>query len=1321
MNDRFFSIRIPFFGTVAMLVLCIVCFVLPFALRGARMAIQEVQNNVADWLPADFPETVDLDEFRQHFGGESFVVVTGPWCRDGGQNTTYRKFLDLIRAESLEQDQSLMTQEEIRAHKRGDELGLLPSANYHQDWGEHNEKWLLGSENQWYWINQNGQLYRWDGQNNIVEGAQRSFERMVNGKNKADGKLIDTFGSPPGEKPNPFFSSPEKICARPFKSVSTGPEVLELMAGPGGTIRIGKSKEDDGSDLAAFEARIEAHKRLTGSLFGPTPPKNFSWTFESLLQQIEDEILLKKLQSDPEYHNAFDNFINEQVTNVYDGDFNLLVDATNDEKLGMWFRMWVALKDLEPPPRLTCMIVTLNEPVISELSRAIGRPILGKPRGRLLELATGRCGIKAENLHIGGPPADNVAIDEEGTSTLVRLVSLSLLIGIGLSYASFRSIRITIMLFFVGGVAAMSSLSYVWYAGSTMDAILMSMPSLVYVLGLSGAVHIVNYYRDACHENGREGAVETAFRQGWFPCALAAFTTSLGLVSLCTSSLTPINKFGFFASIATMATVVLLFSYLPAALTIWPADYDRKDPDDIDVDRGITGMVTGFWDSVCEFVLRRATTVAVICVLMMCFFLYGVTKIKTSVHLLKLFDPSAKILQDYQYIEEHVGKLVPAEILVSFEKQAQREVCMREERDAARELAESAGVDFDETGYEIDRDAYDLKYNLLERIELSGRIRKQLEKFFGPDGVDIVGAGMSTDVFIPLHHIDSQVLTPRIDNRRRLFNGQLEKKYNEMLREQYLARIEPGTEGYDPDEIGREMWRVSIRLAALNDVDYGEFINKLKSVVEPVLTAYRYRTVIIRELQAADQEALAIALAAIEASENSAAGENAEAGDQSDDEEIDEEAPPRIASRVLVLGPNPDFHQPEVVTDLEAIESSGGAIDQTYIFSDTLQDLFENRGYESKRGSSKGYEWVAGSDFNDEQPFPDREKWNEVVGAFSCVVLIEDHPLFDIDAIRANAKRFVDCRQHHFDIGPRGPLKGELTAMQIRENDGNNDVAAIYTGIVPIVYKAQNQLLISLIQSIGLAFCMISIVMMILLRDWRTKFSWKKLLNVRGGFIAMFPNIFPILLVFGTMGLLKRKVDIGSMMTASVAMGVAVDDTIHFLNWYRQGLEAGMRRVEAIRNAYKRVATAMTQTTLIGGLGLSAFALSTFTPTQRFGVLMLFLLAAALIGDLIFLPALLASPLGKYFGKEKPRDDATVAGGFADGEFSDGAALRVVHDDSTDTDVHPDSLRHLEQKHPGKQHDRRHGSRRKDDRRKDDRGDDGNEDPVNDDHREAGR
>jgi len=138
------------------------------------------------------------------------------------------------------------------------------------------------------------------------------------------------------------------------------------------------------------------------------------------------------------------------------------------------------------------------------------------------------------------------------------------------------------------------------------------------------------------------------------------------------------------------------------------------------------------------------------------------------------------------------------------------------------------------------------------------------------------------------------------------------------------------------------------------------------------------------------------------------------------------------------------------------------------------------------------------------------------------------------------------------------------------------------------------------------------------------------------GMISMIPNVFPIIIIFGSLGWLGIKVDIGIMMTASVALGVAVDDTVHFLTWFRRGVTRGMNRVEAVMLAYDRCATAMLQTTIIGGLGLAVFATSTFTPTQQFGYLMISMLGAALIGDLLLLPAILVSPLGRFFGGDSP-------------------------------------------------------------------------------------
>src|SRR5690606_7806997 len=100
------------------------------------------------------------------------------------------------------------------------------------------------------------------------------------------------------------------------------------------------------------------------------------------------------------------------------------------------------------------------------------------------------------------------------------------------------------------------------------------------------------------------------------------------------------------------------------------------------------------------------------------------------------------------------------------------------------------------------------------------------------------------------------------------------------------------------------------------------------------------------------------------------------------------------------------------------------------------------------------------------------------------------------------------------------------------------------------------------------------------------------------------------------------------------ALGIAVDDTIHFLSWFGRGVSEGLPRRKSIRLAFERCSGAMLQTTVICGLGLLVFSLSAFVPTSRFAWLMASMLGMGLIGDLILLPALLAGPLGRFF--EKP-------------------------------------------------------------------------------------
>src|SRR5690606_30711040 len=381
-----------------------------------------------------------------------------------------------------------------------------------------------------------------------------------------------------------------------FSSIVTGPSVLEQLTEPGGPLwPYGDIPEADKPRIA----RTEALQRLSGNLYGPPLHEDFDWTSETLANRLP-KYRLDEMPRD--WQVQFDAFVARLVDEQYAGDVERLAKAPYAERQQHWEAAFAEL-GVAPPAPQTCIVATISPAGKADLRRVVGRPLLGRPRGQLLAVAE-ECGITTGDdgeLRLGGPPVDNAAIDEEGSITLVRLVGFCIAIGLGLSLLCLRSILVTIMVFLVGGISAVTSLSLVHWSGWTLDAVLMSMPSLVYVLGISGAVHIVNYYRDSCHEHGPRGAPTEALRMGWGPCSLAAFTTALGLASLYASNLMPIKKFGLFSALGVLATLALLFTYLPAALQLWPPGYHRRKRRQSDAPT----RLTNFWLSFGRKIVRH--------------------------------------------------------------------------------------------------------------------------------------------------------------------------------------------------------------------------------------------------------------------------------------------------------------------------------------------------------------------------------------------------------------------------------------------------------------------------------------------------------------------------------------------------------------------------------------------------------------------------------------------------------------------------------------------------------------------------------------------
>ena len=631
--------------------------------------------------------------------------------------------------------------------------------------------------------------------------------------------------------------------------------------------------------------------------------------------------------------------------------------------------------------RKTCLVLTLADMARANLHGAIDE---------IRKVATDECGIPDSAIHMGGPPVDNVSIDKAGQTSVTILFGLSLVVGFFVSWFSLKSKTLVAMVIASGVYSMFASLALVWYSGYPVDAILLTMPSLVYVATTSGAIHLANYYRDQLAETGvQEGAAGRAVHHALLPLSLATGTTAIGLATLAVSELVPIRMFGIFSAAGVLVSFIILVTFMPAALELFPPKLRvGKLADDEQVD-GWKPIESSRWWAVGEWITRHHALATAACLLVMAAIGYGMTRVESSVQLMRLFSRKAQIRTDYAWLESHLGPLVPMEILVRIDEKC--------------------------------------PLNFLERMELVDEIQREI------GALGEVGSSLSTVTFGRSLDMASGGEGLRAKLARSTLNKSLMRHRDDFLAGDYLR--ETSVTAADGSRHSQELWRISARVSAIQEVDYALFKADLQKKIDPVLAR---------------------------------------------------------------------------------LDSEG------------------------------------------------------------------------VDGVTVN-----------------------------------------YTGLVPLVYKAQHSLLENLKIGFVFDFAIIVAVMIVLCRAFSA------------GLVLLLPAAFPAILVFGGLGWANALskwfqtgnvfIDIGSVMAPSVALGVTVDDVVHFMLWFRRGIADGLDRRQATMLAYKGCARAMYQSWGVIGIGLSVFSLSPFGPTQRFGHMMLAMLTIALVGNLVLMPALLSGPLGALF------------------------------------------------------------------------------------------
>lgn len=198
----------------------------------------------------------------------------------------------------------------------------------------------------------------------------------------------------------------------------------------------------------------------------------------------------------------------------------------------------------------------------------------------------------------------------------------------------------------------------------------------------------------------------------------------------------------------------------------------------------------------------------------------------------------------------------------------------------------------------------------------------------------------------------------------------------------------------------------------------------------------------------------------------------------------------------------------------------------------------------------------------------------------------------------------------------RSDLTGEFGLQDEQVN--LTGMAVLYNNMLQSLFSSQ-------IKTLGAVFLAIMAMFLVLFR------------SLRVAIVAIVPNLLAAGTVLGIMGLIGVPLDIMTITIAAITVGIAVDDTIHYLYRFREEIKRDGDYQAAMHRSHKTIGRAMLYTSLTIIVGFSILALSNFIPTIYFGVFTAMAMAIAVLGALTLLPRLIlmARPFGPDQGDNR--------------------------------------------------------------------------------------
>ncbi|MDA8793996.1 MMPL family transporter, partial [Bacteriovoracaceae bacterium] len=289
--------------------------------------------------------------------------------------------------------------------------------------------------------------------------------------------------------------------------------------------------------------------------------------------------------------------------------------------------------------------------------------------------------------------------------------------------------------------------------------------------------------------------------------------------------------------------------------------------------------------------------------------------------------------------------------------------------------------------------------------------------------------------------------------------------------------------------------------------------------------------------------------------------------------------------------PGTSVFEPEFVKKVEKFEQF--LLGKDYVFSTTsLLDVLRNTHQKLNGGDESEYRLIY-----------DREGLAQEY-LFYTMGLPAGKELNNLISIGEDSFRLVARWNVHHS-------KDALIKKKELENYGKSlGLDLILTGKMPLFHDLTPYVVSTFFESFLLAFTLITVLLILILG------------SVRIGLMALIPNIFPLSLGAALIHLTGRDVNMTISIIASVVIGIAVDDTIHFLFEYRRFERKGLGVEEILNKVFKQTGPALLYTTMMISSGFLVLWFGQYRPNRDFGLFVSLLLIFALYADFFILPAI---------------------------------------------------------------------------------------------------